>query len=97
MGKLENSGRWACGRVHSKKGIQGKGSLWMRFRVVAENKVCVGLGVQGEGAKKKWGLQGKWTQVGKRAWNKGGVEGTGVSVGSSELKDPGKKGLRLAT
>lgn len=72
--------------------VQGKDSLWMRFGVVAENKVCVGLGVQDEGAKKKWSVQGKWTQVDKWAWDKGRVEGTGVSVGSSQLKDPGKKG-----
>lgn len=48
--------------------------------------------MQDEGAKKKWSVQGKWTQVDKWAWDKGRVEGTGVSVGSSQLKDPEKKG-----
>lgn len=35
--------------------------------------------------------KGEMDTCGQMAWDKGGVEGTGASEGSSELKDPGKR------
>lgn len=36
-------------------------------------------------------MQGKWTQVDKWRGTREGLRGHGVSEGSSELKDPGKR------
>lgn len=58
--------------------------------IVAENKVHVELGVLGR-VQKEMKLAGEMDTCGQMAWDKGGVEGTGASEGSSELKDPGKR------